>query len=29
MATLAGLYIGLFGRPADPRGLAYFNAATR
>ncbi len=28
MATIAGLYIGLFGRPADPRGLAYFNAAT-
>ncbi len=29
MATIAGLYIGLFGRPADPRGLAYFNAVTR
>ncbi len=28
MATIAGLYIGLFGRPADPRGIAYFNAAT-
>ncbi len=28
MATVQGLYIALFGRPADPLGLAYFKAAT-
>lgn len=28
MATIQGVYVALFGRPADPTGLAYFNAAT-
>ena len=28
MATIQGVYIALFGRPADPTGLAYFNTAT-
>ena len=28
MATVQGLYLALFGRPADPLGLAYFNGIT-
>jgi hypothetical protein len=28
MATIQGIYIALFGRPADPAGLAFFNQAT-
>lgn len=28
MATIQGIYVALFGRPADPIGLAYFNEAT-
>lgn len=28
MATIQGVYLALFGRPADPSGLAYFNAVT-
>lgn len=28
MATIQGIYVALFGRPADPTGLAFFNAAT-
>ena len=28
MATIQGVYIALFGRPADPTGLAYFNSTT-
>lgn len=28
MASIQGIYIALFGRPADPAGLAFFNAAT-
>lgn len=28
MATIQGVYVALFGRPADPTGLAYFNAET-
>ena len=28
MATIQGVYVALFGRPADPAGLAYFNTAT-
>lgn len=28
MATIQGVYIALFGRPADPTGLAYFNSVT-
>jgi Ca2+-binding RTX toxin-like protein len=28
MATIQGIYIALFGRPADPLGLAYFNEQT-
>lgn len=28
MATIQGIYIALFGRPADPAGLAFFNAET-
>jgi hypothetical protein len=28
MASIQGIYIALFGRPADPAGLAYFNAET-
>jgi hypothetical protein len=29
MATIQGIYLALFGRPADPAGLAYFNAETQ
>lgn len=28
MATIQGIYVALFGRPADPAGLAYFNQQT-
>lgn len=28
MATIQGIYLALFGRPADPAGLAFFNEAT-
>ncbi|MGL5138759.1 MAG: DUF4214 domain-containing protein, partial [Beijerinckiaceae bacterium] len=28
MATIQGIYVALFGRPADPAGLAFFNSAT-
>lgn len=28
MATIQGIYIALFGRPADPAGLTFFNEAT-
>jgi hypothetical protein len=28
MASIQGVYVALFGRPADPNGLAYFNTAT-
>ena len=28
MATIQGIYIALFGRPADPGGLAYWNGVT-
>lgn len=28
MATIQGVYVALFGRPADPIGLAFFNQAT-
>ncbi|WEJ58108.1 DUF4214 domain-containing protein [Devosia sp. FJ2-5-3] len=28
MATIQGVYVALFGRPADPTGLAYFNGVT-
>ncbi|MEO3388985.1 cadherin repeat domain-containing protein [Mesorhizobium sp. CAU 1741] len=28
MATIQGIYIALFGRPADPAGLEFFNDAT-
>lgn len=28
MATIQGVYIALFGRPADPSGLAFFNEET-
>ncbi|MBF0680063.1 MAG: hypothetical protein IR164_14105 [Devosia sp.] len=28
MISIQGIYIALFGRPADPAGLAYFNEAT-
>ena len=28
MATIQGIYVALFGRPADPLGLNYFNEAT-
>jgi hypothetical protein len=28
MATIQGIYIALFGRPADPAGLAFFNEQT-
>ena len=28
MATIQGIYVALFGRPADPDGLAYFNDVT-
>lgn len=29
MATIQGIYLALFGRPADPAGLAYWNAQTK
>lgn len=29
MATIQGVYVALFGRPADPAGLAYFNGVTK
>ncbi|WP_312794196.1 DUF4214 domain-containing protein [Tianweitania sp.] len=29
MATIQGIYIALFGRPADPAGLAYWEAETK
>ncbi len=29
MATIQGVYVALFGRPADPTGLAYFNSVTQ
>ncbi|WP_460451311.1 DUF4214 domain-containing protein [Alsobacter sp. SYSU BS001988] len=29
MATIQGVYVALFGRPADPLGLAYFNGVTQ
>lgn len=29
MATIQGIYVALFGRPADPAGLAYFNSVTK
>jgi|GEM_PF-3133533 len=29
MASIQGIYVALFGRPADPAGLAYFNAQTQ
>ncbi|WP_165130520.1 beta strand repeat-containing protein [Affinirhizobium rhizoryzae] len=28
MATIQGVYLALFGRPADPTGLSYFNSVT-
>lgn len=28
MATIQGIYVALFGRPADPAGLAFFNTET-
>lgn len=28
MATIQGVYLALFGRPADPSGLTYFNGVT-
>lgn len=28
MASIQGIYVALFGRPADPAGLAYFNSIT-
>jgi Ca2+-binding RTX toxin-like protein len=28
MATIQGVYVALFGRPADPAGLAFFNTVT-
>ena len=29
MATIQGIYVALFGRPADPNGLSYFNGVTK
>lgn len=29
MASIQGIYIALFGRPADPQGLEYFNQVTQ
>lgn len=29
MATIQGVYVALFGRPADPNGLAFFNGVTK
>ena len=29
MATIQGIYVALFGRPADPTGLFYFNGVTK
>ncbi len=29
MATIPGVYLALFGRPADPTGLAFFNGITQ
>jgi hypothetical protein len=29
MASIQGVYVALFGRPADPTGLAYFNGVTK
>ncbi len=29
MATIQGIYVALFGRPADPTGLTYFNGVTK
>lgn len=29
MASIQGVYVALFGRPADPIGLAYFNGVTK
>lgn len=29
MATIQGVYVALFGRPADPTGLTYFNSVTK
>lgn len=29
MATIQGVYVALFGRPADPTGLTYFNGVTK
>jgi hypothetical protein len=29
MASIQGIYVALFGRPADPAGLAYFNSVTK
>ncbi len=29
MASIQGIYVALFGRPADPSGLAYFNGVTK
>ncbi|PWE54551.1 hypothetical protein DEM27_20875 [Metarhizobium album] len=28
MASIQGIYLALFGRPADPAGLDYFNGVT-
>ncbi|MDO1582452.1 cadherin domain-containing protein [Rhizobium oryzicola] len=29
MASIQGIYVALFGRPADPSGLSYFNSVTK